>query len=97
MENEYQEKYFKMMFTLTKELGSIPVLILEQGYTYEAFGSWWFSYKKSGIKYRMVFDGRDEILRIETQDVRDWNIEGEVKIQSYEDLIIKVLSLIKKY
>ena len=97
MENEYQEKYFKMMLTLSKELSSIPALILEQSYTYEAFGSWWFSYKKSGTKYRIAFDGRDEILRIETQDVRDWNTEGEVKIQSDEDLTIKVLSLINKY
>ena len=85
------------MTVLSRKMSSIPVLILEQSYSYKDFGSWWFSYNKDGKNYRVVFDGRDNILRVDTQDGKDWITEGEIQIQSETEMIKNVLTLIKEH
>lgn len=54
-----------MMSEVAARLKSVPALILEHSYNYESFGSWWFTFKRSGKKFRIVFDGRDKHLSLE--------------------------------
>ena len=95
MGNEFQQVFFEMMATLTTKLSTIPVEIIEQSYNDQAFGSWWFIYKKGGSKYRIVFDGRDRILRIESQKWTDWKTNKEVRNESNDTLISNIVYLIQ--
>src|SRR3954465_8458763 len=46
-------------------LKSIPAIILKADYDYESFGSWWFTFRRSGYTFRFTFDGRDKYLKLE--------------------------------
>jgi hypothetical protein len=58
--------YFQGMAELARELAAVPAMMLDQGYSYEDFGSWWFAFKKNGWRYRLSFDGRDRLLTLES-------------------------------
>ena len=57
------------MTEISKRLGSLSALILEHNYSYNTFGSWWFTFRRSGREFRIVYDGRDDFLYI--QDASD--------------------------
>ena len=69
---------------------TIPILILEHSYSYEAFNSWWFIYKRSGLKYRVVFDGKENYLLLQEavtgndrKLVVEWRDSASKKIASH--------------
>ena len=68
-EQDYPIKHFEMMTEIATRLASLPTLILEHNYSYKSFGSWWFTFRRSGREFRVVFDGRDDSLYI--QDATD--------------------------
>lgn len=39
--------------------------LMEHTYGYSSFGSWLFTFKKSGQTYRVVYDGKENDLRLE--------------------------------
>ncbi len=86
-----------MMVVLATKLALLQVLILEQTYNNEAFGSWWFSYKKNDLKYRVVFDGRDRLLSVDKQINNDWKLQGYVTSQSEFTIVEEVQTIIQKY
>src|SRR5687768_1637684 len=69
--HDYPIEHFRMMAQVTARLKSLPALILEHSYSYESFGSWWFTFERSGRKFRVIFDGRDEYLSLERAAVAD--------------------------
>ena len=92
-----------MMAEVSARLKSIPALVLGHNYSYESFGSWWFSFKRSGKKFRVVFDGRDEYLSLEravvadgSEVVAEWQfIDGKPLPQVRPDsLVSEVCSLV---
>jgi hypothetical protein len=69
---EYPIEHFKMMVDITNALALLPIQLLSHVYEYEVFGSWWFTCLSSGQKYRVLFDGRDGVLRIQLPNGKDW-------------------------
>ena len=93
-----------MMAEIANRLRSIPALILEHSYIYESFGSWWFTFKRSGKKFRVVFDGRDNFLSLDRSNVVDgsrlvaeWqSVDGKrLPDQSSDSLILEVCTLVE--
>lgn len=54
------------MQKVAQHFSSISALICEQNYNYEIFGSWWCIFKISGKSYRLIFDGRESTLSLQT-------------------------------
>ena len=65
-----------MMAEIAARLKSTPALILEHSYSYEAFGSWWFTFRRSGKMFRVVCDGRDKYLSLEQAVAADGSKVG---------------------
>ena len=91
------------MAEIAFRLKSISSLILEHSYSYESFGSWWFIFRRTGQKYRVVFDGRDKYLSLESAVVSDgsktiaeWQSIGGKQLPNTnaDSLILEVDSLI---
>ena len=62
---DYPIEHFRMMAEIAERLKPIPALILQSDYRYESFGSWWFTFRRSGETFRITFDGRDRYLNLE--------------------------------
>ena len=101
--HDYPIEHFRMMSEVAARLKSIPALILEHSYSYESFGSWWFTFGRSGKKFRLVFDGRDKYLNLEQALVNDgskimteWeSVYGkQLADKSFERLLSEVCSLV---
>jgi hypothetical protein len=54
-----------MMTEIAIRLKSVPAIILRSDYDYESFGSWSFTFRRSGRKCRITFNGRDRYLNLE--------------------------------
>jgi hypothetical protein len=63
--HDYPIEHFKMMAEVAVRLKSVPAIILRSDYNYESFGSWWFTFRRSGNTFRITFDGRDRYLNLE--------------------------------
>jgi hypothetical protein len=46
-------------------LKSIKGQLLNSKYSYQTFGSWWFTFQKRGQNFRVVYDGKEFELRFE--------------------------------
>jgi hypothetical protein len=64
-DQEYPARHFDQMARLVKALGGLAAQMLEHGYSYESFGSWWSIFRFKGIPFRVGFDGRDREVGIE--------------------------------
>jgi hypothetical protein len=62
---EYPVRHFESMAELAAELRTVPAQVLEHAYHYSAFGSWWTTLRRTGIAFRIVFDGKEGQLRLE--------------------------------
>jgi len=58
-------RYFEDMLALASAFKQLHAQIQEQSYHYEAFGSWFIVVRYKGIRFRVVFDGRDQEFLIE--------------------------------
>ena len=101
--HDYPIEHFQMMAELAVRLKSAPAHILEHSYSYESFGSWWFTFKRSGKKFRVAFDGRDKYLSLErgviadgSKIVAEWQAVDGQKLQGveFDSLISEVCSLV---
>ena len=101
--HDYPIKHFRMMVEIATHLKSVPALILEHSYDFECFGSWWFTFKRSGKRFRVSFDGRDKFLSLTrgvvaadgSKRITEWQPMNEKQLTdvSFERLILEVCSL----
>ena len=59
-------RHFQAMAKLAADLRTVPAQILEHAYNYGAFGSWWTTVQRKGFTFRIVFDGKERQLRLES-------------------------------
>lgn len=64
-EQNYPIRHFEQMGRLATELKALPAQVLEHGYSYESFGSWWTVIRFKGVPFRLSFDGHDGELVLE--------------------------------
>jgi len=98
---DYPIHHFELMRELAVSLKSLPVQILSHEYSYESFGSWWFEYMFKGNRFRVVFDGKDRNLRLETnlgdRMMPKWDkiSTKDITENSIKEVIDEVLSILK--
>ena len=59
---DYPIEHFDLMKSVASYLESVDVQMLEQEYRYRTFGSWWFVIQIKGDNFRVVWDGREGVL-----------------------------------
>lgn len=97
---DYPTQHFGMMGDIALALQSLSVQILQHHYHYESFGSWWFSFTRFGEKCRVVYDGKDNYLRLEQNTEKEsrheWRevIEEHVNSQNRGDIVAQVIRLV---
>jgi hypothetical protein len=62
--------------------------LLEHSYTYQHFGSWWFTFQNTKGVFRISFDGRDQVLSIEAGEqssdrlwINTWGYRGSEQLK----------------
>jgi hypothetical protein len=99
--HDYPIEHFKMMAEIAARLKSIPAIILKADYDYESFGSWWFTFRRSGFTFRFTFDGRDNYLNLERTvgkgpaSANSWQVVAgkQMKERSHDDIVSEVVAL----
>src|SRR5436190_20930375 len=61
-------KHFELMKSVASYLRSVDVQMLEQEYHYRTFGSWSFVIQIKGDNFRIVWDGRDGELLLNSDE-----------------------------
>jgi hypothetical protein len=82
---DYPIEHFLLMTEITKDLKEISVQILAHEYHYKSFGSWFFTFQNHGQKYRLIFDGKDNELRLESYDQTVSRYSG-ITIGNWDDV-----------
>jgi len=97
MEQNYTITHFQMMRDISTKLVPLSAEILEHNYNHEAFGSWWFTFKRAGREFRIVFDGRDQWLYLQdaADDFRDMKIR-RLKRPTADIMVSETCSLVKQ-
>jgi hypothetical protein len=99
--HDYPIEHFKMMAEIASRLKSIPAIILKAEYDYESFGSWWFTFRRSGHTFRFTFDGRDNHLNLECTvgkgpaSADTWQVvtRKQLKGAAPDDIVAEVIAL----
>ena len=104
---DYPIEHFQLMSEVAKRLKSFGVQLLEATYACRTFGSWWLAFQVKGENYRIVWDGRDERLRldadkglkasfgyewIEDVELETHGLHRDTLIQKIETLIERAMS-----
>lgn len=63
-------EHFELMVDVAEYLNASGARVLTSEYSYPSFGSWWFSFANKGKSFRVVYDGRDSRLSLETDPVQ---------------------------
>jgi hypothetical protein len=58
-------RYFAATGDLVARLACLPAQLLEHHYHPASFGSWWLLVRYGGQQYRVVFDGKESVHRVE--------------------------------
>ena len=78
-DQDYPVRHFARMAQFATELKSLPAQVLEHGYSYESFGSWWVTFRFGGIPFRATFDGKERRVVVERSTSRKppyaWEID----------------------
>jgi len=90
---DYPIEHFQMMVEISTHLQQIPAQLLEHNYNYQAFGSWFFIFRRSGTKYRITFDGRDCSLLLEkaVSEKPPISANASTRVLEWNDLRGKIL------
>lgn len=81
-------------------LKEINAQLLTAEYHYESFGSWWFTFRKSGKSYQIVYDGRDSRLSFESDPtatkrdgvhLTDWTELDALVVCEMKDIELDIL------
>ena len=67
---DYPIAHFEGVARLARALKQLPAQVLEHEYSYESFGSWLLVVRHKGIVGRIVFDGHESDLGIQTSKDR---------------------------
>lgn len=67
---DYPIRHFETMTAFSIVLRAIPAQIQEATYSYESFGSWWVTIRCKGITVLLVYDGKEDELRLERSNNR---------------------------
>ena len=90
---DYPIEHFQMMAEISTRLQQIPAQLLEHNYNYQAFGSWFFTFRSSGTKYRITFDGRDHSVGLEKaiSEATPASANANTRVIEWNDLRQKIL------
>lgn len=58
------------MSALARQLATLPAEVRDSTYSYESFGSWTLVVRFHGVRFRVVYDGRDHELFLERSSAR---------------------------
>lgn len=96
---DYTVAHFNLMADLAIRLSSKSVQLLEHSYNHEAFGSWWFICKSSGQQFRIVFDGKDYLLRIQISAGKHWKdiASHQARESDSVEMATYIIEALKKY
>lgn len=67
---DYPIRFFQDMLHLANELKALRAQVMECKYSYESFGSWWLTFRRSGVTYRLVLDGKEGSLTMQKSQSR---------------------------
>ena len=67
--HDYTIAHFEQMKELAVRLAELPAEIRLHEYNYEVFGSWILELRFKGIRFRLVYDGKENELRLDNRDV----------------------------
>jgi hypothetical protein len=105
--HDYTAEHFKLMTDLALWLPDICAQLKEHTYSYKFFGSWWFTFAKAGRMYRVIYDGKENELRLElgslapdSQWVAIWEQIESVHFQEFldgDDLQRAARSLVERH
>ena len=74
---DYPIRFFEDMLHLANELKALRSQVMECGYSYISFGSWWLTFRRSGVTYRVALDGKEGNLTLQGSQSRKhphlWN------------------------
>jgi hypothetical protein len=62
---DHAVRHFQLMVELADDLRTLPAQILDHRYEYSAFGSWWTTLRRHGTTFRIIFDGKEQQLRLD--------------------------------
>jgi len=62
----YTAEHFELMAQVASWLPGVRAELQEHTYAYFSFGSWWFTFLRAGRMYRVVYDGKESDLRLES-------------------------------
>jgi len=88
---EYPIEHFELVTKIARQLKALSIQILVHEYHYESFGSWWFTFRRLGEKYRLLFDGKDSVLRLEVKTGATKN-QG-VFLTKWEDVASEAIAI----
>lgn len=63
---DYPIEHFSLMSEIAKRMKGMSAQILRHEYNYESFGSWWFTFRWHGDLHRVLYDGKEFTLTVET-------------------------------
>jgi hypothetical protein len=63
---DYPIDHFSLLFEIAKRMKGMSAQILRHEYHYESFGSWWFTFRRHGELHRLLYDGKEFMLTVET-------------------------------
>ncbi len=62
----YATSHFLFMADVSRELAAIRAEVQDHSYAASVFGSWWFTIRVHGARYRVVYDAREGVLSVES-------------------------------
>lgn len=97
---DFPTDHFRLMEKVAHFLKEINAQLLTSEYHYESFGSWWFTFRKSGNTYQIVYDGRDSRLSFESDPtatkrhgvhLTDWTELDALVVCEMKDIELDIL------
>jgi hypothetical protein len=77
---DYPISHFALMERLARHLASIPAQILEHSYNYEFFGSWSFTFRRSGKIHRVLYNGKEFDVTLESAEGKSWKLISQTHV-----------------
>ena len=62
---EYQIEHMRFMSQVAERLSQLRLEFRSSTYDYATMGSWYFTFRKAGSDYRVVYEGRDYLLSLQ--------------------------------
>lgn len=98
--HDFAIEHFRVMEKVARNLKEVEAELLTSEYRGDSFGLWWFTLRKQGKKYRLVYDGRDSRLSFEHKPssnrlhgilLTDWTELAALFVRDCKDIALDVL------